>query len=264
MAKPRSDPLVVTTASAKEASQPPTTVRGGSNGRTAAPAVLAVSVTNATKVAATRNARRNMGSVPPAGLARPPECVPSWPALADAKLYCCHATRGRHLEAGCRQVTLLPGSRGVGAGRIAGVTDTFPTLRSVVLDTTDARGLAEFYRSLLGYEYRPGDEPPAPGSPDPGGARLARAGRPGGAGEARVPAGRAARAAHLAGGRRAPATAPRPERRDAGPARGPARAALALGARLLQDRFDDPAEPLYVYADPAGHPFCIFVAPSLP
>jgi hypothetical protein len=36
---------------------------------------------------------------------------------------------------------------------------------------------------------------------------------------------------------------------------------LGLGARLLHDRFDDPVEPLYVYADPAGHPFCIFVAP---
>ena len=36
--------------------------------------------------------------------------------------------------------------------------------------------------------------------------------------------------------------------------------ALALGARVLEDRFDDPDEPLYVYADPAGHPFCIFVA----
>jgi hypothetical protein len=31
---------------------------------------------------------------------------------------------------------------------------------------------------------------------------------------------------------------------------------------VLHDRFDDPAEPLYVYADPAGHPFCMFVAPS--
>src|SRR6266540_617074 len=36
--------------------------------------------------------------------------------------------------------------------------------------------------------------------------------------------------------------------------------ALALGARLLHDRSDDPQEPLRVYADPAGHPFCIFVA----
>ena len=35
--------------------------------------------------------------------------------------------------------------------------------------------------------------------------------------------------------------------------------ALALGARLLYDRSDDADEPLYVFADPAGHPFCIFV-----
>jgi hypothetical protein len=38
--------------------------------------------------------------------------------------------------------------------------------------------------------------------------------------------------------------------------------ALALGARLLLDRSEDEIEPLFVYADPAGHPFCIFVAPS--
>jgi hypothetical protein len=37
---------------------------------------------------------------------------------------------------------------------------------------------------------------------------------------------------------------------------------VALGARLLHDRSDDPEEPLRVYADPAGHPFCIFVADS--
>ena len=30
--------------------------------------------------------------------------------------------------------------------------------------------------------------------------------------------------------------------------------------RLLYDRSADPQEPLRVYADPAGHPFCIFVA----
>jgi hypothetical protein len=35
--------------------------------------------------------------------------------------------------------------------------------------------------------------------------------------------------------------------------------ATDLGARLLLDRTDDPAEPLRVYADPAGHPFCVFV-----
>ena len=36
--------------------------------------------------------------------------------------------------------------------------------------------------------------------------------------------------------------------------------AVALGARLLEDRSDNPEEPLRVYADPAGHPFCIIAA----
>jgi hypothetical protein len=37
--------------------------------------------------------------------------------------------------------------------------------------------------------------------------------------------------------------------------------ALSLGARVLLDRSDDNVEPLRVYADLSGHPFCIFVAP---
>lgn len=36
--------------------------------------------------------------------------------------------------------------------------------------------------------------------------------------------------------------------------------ALELGGTIRFDRTDDPHEPLYVIADPAGHPFCIFVA----
>ncbi len=36
--------------------------------------------------------------------------------------------------------------------------------------------------------------------------------------------------------------------------------AESLGAQLLLDRTDDSGEPLYVFADPSGHPFCIFVA----
>ena len=35
--------------------------------------------------------------------------------------------------------------------------------------------------------------------------------------------------------------------------------ALSLGATQLLDRSNDPEEALYVFADPAGHPFCIFV-----
>src|ERR1700724_2504678 len=44
--------------------------------------------------------------------------------------------------------------------------EAYPALRSVVLDTTDARRLAEFYREVLCYPYRPGDELPPPGDPD--------------------------------------------------------------------------------------------------
>lgn len=36
--------------------------------------------------------------------------------------------------------------------------------------------------------------------------------------------------------------------------------AESLGAAVLFDRADDEDEPLYVFADPSGHPFCIFVA----
>src|SRR5690349_5700722 len=42
----------------------------------------------------------------------------------------------------------------------------YPKLRSIVLDAPDARGLAEFYRHLFGLTYRPGDEPPTPGTDD--------------------------------------------------------------------------------------------------
>jgi catechol 2,3-dioxygenase-like lactoylglutathione lyase family enzyme len=139
-----------------------------------------------------------------------------------------------------------------------------PILRQVVLDTTDARTLAEFYRRLLGFRYRPGDEPPAPGEPDPRGrdwlvlrdadgrntvAFQQVAELP----EATWPEGPVPQQLHL------DLTVPTAEELDAQHDR-----TLALGARLLLDRSDDPEEPLRVYADPSGHPFCIFVAPPPP
>jgi catechol 2,3-dioxygenase-like lactoylglutathione lyase family enzyme len=137
----------------------------------------------------------------------------------------------------------------------------FPELRQVVLDGTDARALAEFYRRLLGLRYRPGDEPPAPGQPDPagqdwlvlhdsGGARLAFqqvAALP----EATWPEGPVPQQLHL------DLMVPTTTELDAQHER-----ALDLGAQLLEDRSQDPEEPLRVYADPAGHPFCIFVGNS--
>jgi catechol-2,3-dioxygenase len=136
----------------------------------------------------------------------------------------------------------------------------FPTLRQVVLDGTDARRLAEFYRQLLGLSYRPGDEPPPAGAPDPAGqdwlVLRAADGRPQLAvqqvpelPEPTWPEGPRPQMLHL------DLTVPSRTELDRQHER-----ALALGARLLHDRSDDPEEPLRVYADPAGHPFCVFVA----
>jgi catechol 2,3-dioxygenase-like lactoylglutathione lyase family enzyme len=138
--------------------------------------------------------------------------------------------------------------------------ERFPLLRQVVLDTTDARALAEFYRQLLGLRYRPGDEPPPAGEPDPNGQdwlvledavgathiafqQVAELPEP------TWPEGPRPQMLHL------DLTVPTVAALDAQHAR-----ALALGARLLLDRSGDPEEPLRVYADLAGHPFCIFVA----
>jgi hypothetical protein len=35
---------------------------------------------------------------------------------------------------------------------------------------------------------------------------------------------------------------------------------LELGGRVLYDRSNSPDEPLYVFGDLDGHPFCVFVA----
>ena len=36
---------------------------------------------------------------------------------------------------------------------------TYPVISCTALDARDCRGLAEFYRELLGLHYLPGDEP---------------------------------------------------------------------------------------------------------
>lgn len=138
----------------------------------------------------------------------------------------------------------------------------FPVLRQVVLDCMDARRLAEFYRALLGLAYRPGDEPPPAGAPDPraadwlilrdpsSGANVLAFQQVDYLPEATWPVGEHPQMLHL------DLTVP-----TADGLLDQHRRAIMLGARLLQDRFDDPDEPLRVYADPAGHPFCIFVAP---
>lgn len=136
-----------------------------------------------------------------------------------------------------------------------GTERQFPQLHQVVLDCTDTRALAEFYRQLLGLEYRPGDEHPDPTSDEwlvlrssDGHTRigfqqvtdLTSTTWP----DAEIP-----QQLHL------DLTVTTIEDLNAQHER-----ALALGARLLLDRSEDPQEPLRVYADPAGHPFCLFVA----
>ena len=129
---------------------------------------------------------------------------------------------------------------------------TFPTIRQVVLDTTDARRLAEFYRELFGLEYRPGDE--LENGEQDWLVLLSTSGVPlafqqvDALPEVTWPEGPIPQQLHL------DTTVPDVAELDVQHER-----ALRLGARLLFDRSDDLEEPLRVYADPAGHPFCIFV-----
>ena len=141
------------------------------------------------------------------------------------------------------------------------MTDRFPRLRSVVLDTTDARTLAEFYRELLGYHYRPGDEPPGPGQPDVKGRDWLVLTDPS------EPERRLAfqQVEELAPPTWPEAGVPQQLHLDLSVTSTAAlevqhRRALGLGARMVRDRSQDPQEPLYVYADSAGHLFCIFMA----
>jgi catechol 2,3-dioxygenase-like lactoylglutathione lyase family enzyme len=133
----------------------------------------------------------------------------------------------------------------------------YPRLLHTAIDTTDARGLAEFYRQLLGLHYRPGDEPPGEGSVDDADwlvlldhdeqrvlavqevDRLERTTWP----SHDVPM-----QLHLDFTVASHDELERHRRR-----------AEELGAEVLLDRTADEDEALYVLADPSGHPFCLLV-----
>jgi catechol 2,3-dioxygenase-like lactoylglutathione lyase family enzyme len=136
------------------------------------------------------------------------------------------------------------------------MTAAHPRIIQVVLDTTDCRRLAEFYRELLGLEYRDGDEPPPAGEPNDrdwltlrnaAGWQLAFQ-QTDGVRPSTWPAGDVPQMFHLD---TAVDTKDELERHR--------ERALALGATELLDRTDDQDEPLYVFADPDGHPLCVFV-----
>lgn len=132
----------------------------------------------------------------------------------------------------------------------------YPQMLHTVLDATEPRELAEFYRQLLGLQYRPGDERPADG-PDAAdwltlvtdtGARQLAFQRVESLTRTTWPEDDVPMQLHID---YTVADTAELERQRA--------RAEALGATLLLDRTEDPDEPLYVFADPAGHPFCIFV-----
>ena len=138
------------------------------------------------------------------------------------------------------------------------MTDAHPTVLQTVLDCREPRRLADFYRDLVGYEYRSGDETPTDGEdwlvlkPTAGDHGLAFQLNP-----EHVP----------------PVWTPEPDRpgdqqmmvhldmgvSDVASLEAQRLRVLSLGGAVLYDRSDDDEEPLYVFADPAGHPFCIFV-----
>ncbi|WP_382304679.1 VOC family protein [Herbiconiux sp. UC225_62] len=134
----------------------------------------------------------------------------------------------------------------------------YPAFRQVVLDTENARELAEFYHHLLALPYEEGDEPPLDG-PDPNGEDwLALLG----------PDGKRLLAFQQVASL-APATwpeGPRPQQLhldfsvpDRESLLRHRERALQLGATILREDLDDPEEPITIFADPSGHPFCIFM-----
>ena len=133
----------------------------------------------------------------------------------------------------------------------------FPVLMHTALDSTDVRGLAEFYRELLGLQYRPGDEPPTDGSVDDedwlvlvddAGNRKLAFNQVDQLARSTWPSDEVPKQMHL--DFRVPTVDELQRHRER---------AEQLGATLVYDRTADAGEPLYVLADPAGHPFCILV-----
>ncbi len=136
----------------------------------------------------------------------------------------------------------------------------YPVLMHTAVDATDVRGLAEFYRRLLGLVYRPGDEPPADGPADDedwlvlldgDGTRVLAFQQVPVLARPTWPTHDVAKQMHL--DFRVPDSAELTRHRAR---------AEQLGATLLLDRTAEEGEPLVVLADPEGHPFCLLVGAS--
>jgi catechol-2,3-dioxygenase len=133
----------------------------------------------------------------------------------------------------------------------------YPVLVHTAIDARDCRALAEFYRELLGLHYRERDRPPTDGSPDEvdwivllddAGRRVVTIQEKPDTLAPTWPSEEVPLQMHMDF---AVPTLDELERHRA--------RAEELGARLLHDRTDRVDAPLYVLADPAGHPFCLLV-----
>jgi hypothetical protein len=134
-----------------------------------------------------------------------------------------------------------------------------PQIAQIVLDSTNPRASAEFWRKFLNLVYREGHEAPEPGADDPAGNDwlnlMTRDGRPCLAfqwveelprstwPEATIP-----QQLHL------DLTVGTFDELQSARDR-----VIELGGELLFDRSDASEEPLQVFGDPDGHPFCVFV-----
>lgn len=133
----------------------------------------------------------------------------------------------------------------------------YPVLLHTAIDARDCRALAEFYRQLLGLHYRAGEEPPTDGTPDDADwlvllddaeQRVLTVQQKRDTTPPTWPAEDVPMQMHM--DFRVPTVAELERHRAR---------ALELGATVLHDRSADGGEPLYVLADPAGHPFCLLV-----
>ena len=134
-----------------------------------------------------------------------------------------------------------------------------PQLCQVVLDCTNPRVSAEFWRQLLGLTYREGHQPPGAGEEDIMGQDWLNLLTP--VGEPRLafqkvtelptstwPDAGVPQQLHV------DLTVRSVEELNAVHSR-----IISLGGELRFDRSDSIEEPLRVYADLDGHPFCVFV-----
>lgn len=135
--------------------------------------------------------------------------------------------------------------------------ERFPVLMHTALDATDCRRLSEFYRVFLGLSYRPGDEMPETGEDaadwlvlvDAAGQRVLAFNRVASLERPTWPTDAVPKQMHQDF-----------RASDLVELKRQCRRAQELGAVVIYDRSDDEQEPLFVLADPAGHPFCLLVS----